>query len=77
MDATPATSFPEPVATSGSTLDFTDWVLVSNPDEEESDEDFSDRMVRERQQEWERENDMLQLQKLLWRRWGRPRFEEY
>jgi len=65
---------PEQRATGG-TVSENDWVVVS--DEEESDEDFADRMERERQSEWERENDMLQLQMLLWRRWGHPRSVQY
>ncbi|KAF8432044.1 hypothetical protein BGX38DRAFT_1276960 [Terfezia claveryi] len=51
------------------------WVMIADEEEEEeSDEDFARRMARERQQEMQREWDMLELQMMLWQRWGRPKY---
>ena len=44
---------------------------------EESDAEFTERIVRESLQEDEREAEMLDLQMALWRRWGLPRGREY
>jgi len=59
-----------------------DWRILRDEEaekeeEEESDDEFAGRMARERQQEMQREGDMLELQMMLWQRWGRPRYEEY
>lgn len=51
------------------------WAMIADEEEEEeSDEDFAWRMARERQQEMQRDVDMLELQMMLWQRWGRPRY---
>ena len=67
----------ESQATGGTTaVREEEWVITAD-EEEESDEDFTERMARERQQELQREGDMLELQMLLWQRWGRPRYADY
>lgn len=63
--------------TTGGSVHEEEWVVVDHDLEEESDEDFTNRMSRERQQEIDREDDMLELQLVLWRRWGRPICEGY
>lgn len=65
---------PEPQIIRGTVCEG--WMIVADG-EEESDEDFAERMVRERQQELQREGDMFELQMILWQRWGRPRYSEY
>lgn len=63
--------------TTGGSVHDEEWVVVDYDEVEESDEDFTSRMCRERQQERDREEDMLELQMMLWRRWGRPICEGY
>ena len=71
-------SVSESQATGGTTtVGGEEWVMGVDESEEpeESDDEFAGRMERQRQQEVQREGDMLELQMMLWQRWGRPRYE--